>query len=98
MAERLSSSTAARLTAALDATEVVLARDGIELRHPSRFGVVVLDEGITDDERAPPALLDRLAFHVDLSAIRVVDIDAAEDARTGDDRGSAGATAGRWRR
>ena len=79
MAERLSSSTAARLTAALDATEVVLARDGIELRHPSRFGVVVLDEGITDDERAPPALLDRLAFHVDLSAIRGVDIDAAED-------------------
>jgi magnesium chelatase subunit D len=79
MAERLSSSTAARFTAALDAAEVVLARDGIELRHPSRFGVVVLDEGITDGERAPPALLDRLAFHVDLSAIRGVDIEAVEE-------------------
>ena len=78
MAERLSPSTAARFTAALDAGEVVLARDGIELRQPARLGVIALDEGMNAEERAPAALLDRLAFQLDLTAIRVADIDVAE--------------------
>jgi magnesium chelatase subunit D len=34
-----------------------------------------LDEGIADDERAPAALLDRLAFHLDLTDIRLRDAD-----------------------
>ena len=78
MAERLSPSTAARFTAALDAGEVVLARDGIELRQPARLGVIALDEGMNAEECAPAALLDRLAFQLDLTAIRVADIDVAE--------------------
>ena len=66
MAERLSAATAARLAAVLDTQEVALARDGLAMRHATRFGVIALDEGLADDERVAPALLDRLAFSIDL--------------------------------
>jgi magnesium chelatase subunit D len=66
MAERMDTALAARITSVLDAGEVVLERDGIASRTATRFGVVAVDEGISDDERPPPALLDRLAFVVDL--------------------------------
>ena len=69
MAERLSAATAARLGAVLDQGEVAIERDGFALRAPARFGVIALDEGIADGERPPGALLDRLAFHVDLSQV-----------------------------
>ena len=69
MAERLAPTTAARLGAVLDAGEVTLERDGIGLRLPARVGMVALDEGIGDDERPPAALLDRLAFRIDLGVI-----------------------------
>jgi magnesium chelatase subunit D len=67
MAERLTAQTAARLNAALDAGEVAMPREGVMLCHQARVGVVVLDEGIGEDEHAPVALLDRLAFLLDLS-------------------------------
>jgi len=66
MAERLTPATAARLAVVLDTQEVALARDGLATRHATRFGVIALDEGLADDERLAPALLDRLAFSVDL--------------------------------
>ncbi len=53
MAERIPGGLAARLAAALDGG-----------RGPA---LVALDEGASDDERTPPALLDRLAFHLDLT-------------------------------
>ena len=69
MSERLDSAAAARLTAVIDAGEVRLQRDGLALCTPTRFGVVALDEGIGDDEHPPPALLDRLGIHLDLTAL-----------------------------
>jgi Mg-chelatase subunit ChlI len=45
MAERLTSSAVARLTAVLDTGEVVVERDGIAARHAARLGVVAFDEG-----------------------------------------------------
>ena len=69
MAERLAAGTAARLCAVLDRGEVQLERDGLALRQPARLGVVALDEGIDDDEHAPAALADRLAFHLSLDAL-----------------------------
>ncbi len=69
MVERLPTAMAARLAAVLDAGEVALERDGIALRSPARLGVIALDEGISEDERPPTVLLDRLAFLVDLSGI-----------------------------
>jgi magnesium chelatase subunit D len=75
MAERLEPGIAARLAAALDAGEVAVERDGVALRLPARFGVVALDEGIEPEERVPAALLDRLAFHLDLSGIALGDAD-----------------------
>jgi magnesium chelatase subunit D len=74
MAERVSANVAARLTAVMDTGEVVLARDGIELRHATKFGVVMLDEGLDETERAPAALQDRLAFQLDLSRMTLRDI------------------------
>lgn len=69
MAERLSLATAARLTAVLDTGFVELQRDGIAMRLPAHLGVVLLDEGMADDERPPTALCDRVAFHLDLTGI-----------------------------
>ncbi len=54
MAERVLAGLAGRLALALDAGTVAL---------------VALDEGAAEDERAPPALLDRLVFHVKLSEV-----------------------------
>ena len=65
MAERIQSSTAVYVSAAMDSHEIAVERDGLSLRMPARFGVVALDEGI-EDEFAPPSLRDRLAFHLDL--------------------------------
>jgi magnesium chelatase subunit D len=73
MAERASPSTVAHLGAALDRGEVVLERDGLALRLRARIGVVAFDEGVTDEERAAPALADRLAFHLDLHRLTVRD-------------------------
>ena len=66
MAERVPLGTAARLAAVLDTQEVAIQRDGLALKLPARLGVVALDEGIGDDEAVATALLDRLAFLVQL--------------------------------
>ena len=88
MAERLSVATAARLAAVLDSGEVSVARAGFSVATASRLGVIALDESAHDDERLPPALTDRLAFRLDLSAIAMRDafdadaalpMDAADD-------------------
>ncbi|NEV65060.1 magnesium chelatase subunit D [Thiorhodococcus minor] len=71
MAERIAPGTAARLTMAFDSGEVVLERDGLTMRTPSKFAVVALDEGVGEDEGLLNALLDRLAFQLELSNIRV---------------------------
>ena len=74
MAERLTSATTVHVTAAMDAHETIVERDGLSLRMPARFGVIAMDEGL-DDEFAPAALRDRLAFHLDLNDISVRDAD-----------------------
>jgi magnesium chelatase subunit D len=66
MAERISGRMAGRLCAVLDSGVVILERDGFAARAPARIGMVALDEGIEAEERPPPALLERLAFWVDL--------------------------------
>jgi magnesium chelatase subunit D len=68
MAERLSSATTAHLTAAMDAGELSVERDGLSMRLATQFGVIALDEGL-EDEGASAALRDRLAFHLDLGEI-----------------------------
>ncbi|NEX15835.1 MAG: magnesium chelatase ATPase subunit D [Halochromatium sp.] len=90
MAERVSRSTAAYLSAALDNGEIQVERDGITARTPARIGVVALDEGANEEEQVPHTLLDRFAFLLDLSDIRyreamVADYDASqvESARQG---------------
>jgi magnesium chelatase subunit D len=88
MAERVSAATAARLAAVLDAREVVTEREGLKLRTSARLGVVALDEGADDGERPPPALLDRLAFHLDLSALGMREVEACASAAL-DDLGAA---------
>lgn len=86
MAERVARNTAAHLTATLDTGEVLLERDGLTARTPTRFGVVALDEGANDDEQVPHTLLDRFAMLLDLNQIALreatpSDIDSDEIAR-----------------
>ncbi|MGF1466618.1 MAG: magnesium chelatase subunit D [Sandaracinaceae bacterium] len=66
MAERIEASVLSHLGQALDRGEVALEREGLAEVVRCRVGVVALDEGI-DDEAAPSALADRLAFHLDLA-------------------------------
>ena len=77
MAERLERGTVARLTSSLDTGELALERDGLALRLSARFGLVLLDEGQTNDgqadETVSAALADRLAFRIDLSAVGLRD-------------------------
>jgi len=88
MAERLSSAAAVHVTSAMDAREIIVERDGLSLRLPARFGVVALDEGL-DDELAPAALRDRLAFQLDLNEISSRDADefVMDESRIGAARG-----------
>jgi magnesium chelatase subunit D len=74
MAERLSPGTTARVCAALDAGEVVVARDGFSCRSPARFAVLAVDESASEDEHVPPALLERLALVVDVASATVADM------------------------
>ncbi len=67
MAERMSKGTAARIAMVLDRGAVAVERDGLAIDMPARLGVVALDEGMVADERPPSALLDRLAFWLDLA-------------------------------
>jgi len=69
MAERLPAATAARLCSVMDTGEVRLERDGLTVQSPTRFGVVALDEGLSDDEALVIGLRDRLAFDIDLSQV-----------------------------
>jgi magnesium chelatase subunit D len=77
MAERMASATNVHVTAAMDARETRVERDGLSLKMPARFGVIALDEGL-DDEFAPAGLRDRLAFHLGLDDIALGDAEAFE--------------------
>lgn len=95
MAERVAPTAAARLCAALDSGETVLARDGLAGTRPARFGVVALDEGTGDDPPPPGGLLERLAFRIDLTGVApstAVLLAGADDERAlRDTRHAAGA-------
>jgi magnesium chelatase subunit D len=67
MAERVARNTAAHLSAALDTGEVLVERDGITARTPTRFGVIALDEGANEEEQVPDTLKDRFAVLLDLN-------------------------------
>ena len=67
MAERLTPHTAACLNAVLDTGEIVVEREGIAIHDQARVGIVAVDESMSDDERVPPSLMDRLALLVDLN-------------------------------
>ncbi len=69
MAERLTPSAAARMATVLDTGEVALERDGLTQRLRARIGVVALDERMDEDDPVAHALLDRVAFHLDLTAV-----------------------------
>jgi magnesium chelatase subunit D len=77
MAERLPPTTAAQVGGVLDSGEVRLERDGLTARLPSRIAVVALDEGIEDDERAPAALDERVAFRVGFGSRMMIDFTLA---------------------
>ncbi len=69
MAERVTSSVAARLAAAMDAGLVRTERDGVQRVDQTKWLLIVYDESLDDDERPPAALLDRVAFMIDLTLV-----------------------------
>jgi magnesium chelatase subunit D len=74
MAERLQPASAAIIAGALDTGRIAASRDAAGDATPARVAVVAQDEGIAPDERPPSALLERLAIHLDLSALTHRDI------------------------
>jgi magnesium chelatase subunit D len=88
MAERIGTGIAAKIAAALDHAEIRIEREGFSTLLPTRFGVVALDESAHEDESVPAALVERLAFLVDLGDLPLreaiepaPDRDAVEAAR-----------------
>ncbi|WP_299437525.1 magnesium chelatase subunit D [uncultured Rhodospira sp.] len=77
MAERLTPSFAAKVGLVIDQGAVRVERDGIAALTATRFGVVALDESVGPDEAPPDALLDRLAFLMELEGLRQRDIGEA---------------------
>ena len=82
MAERTRMSLAAQIASVIDERMLRIERDGISTRIPTRFGVIALDEGLTPEERVPDLIADRLAFKVDLTAIRLRDLEDAPLSRS----------------
>ncbi|MFO1123748.1 MAG: magnesium chelatase subunit D [Hyphomicrobiales bacterium] len=72
-AERLDADKAALVAAALDQGEIAVQRDGGASRHAARFALIACDEGMGDDEMVPPALAERLAFHLQLDGLSAFD-------------------------
>lgn len=64
MAERVEGQTIARIAAVLDQGAVKVAREGVAFAEATRFAVIALDEGASEEEQVAEALSDRLAFHV----------------------------------
>lgn len=64
MAERVEGQTIARIATVLDQGAVNVAREGVSFTEATRFAMIALDEGASDDEQVAEALSDRLAFHV----------------------------------
>ncbi|WP_293899360.1 magnesium chelatase subunit D [Phenylobacterium sp.] len=80
MAERIDAAAAARLAAALDHGEVIVERDGVALRLAARLGMIAYDEGLAPEEQPPAALVERLAFRIDLDVVASrTALDAAHD-------------------
>jgi magnesium chelatase subunit D len=74
MAERLAAMAVARITRVQDVGSVAVERAGLGLVLPARIGLIALDEGIAADERPPAPLMDRLAFHIDLTHVALADL------------------------
>ncbi|WP_448586470.1 magnesium chelatase subunit D [Thermaurantiacus sp.] len=66
-AERLAPALVAALAAVLDEGMVRIEREGLSATEPARIGLLLLDEG--EEETVAPALLDRVAFRVELDGI-----------------------------
>ena len=86
MAERAPRALSAHLSAALDNGAVAVERDGVSSRADARLAVVALDEGEEEGEAAAPALVERLAFDMDIGGLRpgpgpAMDVAAARAAR-----------------
>ncbi|WP_245297109.1 MULTISPECIES: magnesium chelatase subunit D [Rhodomicrobium] len=77
-AERLSPEHAARIASVHDRGEVPLERDGLTKRFSAWFGLVLLDEGLCEDEQAPASLTERIAMQVDLTPIRSGELGEAD--------------------
>lgn len=72
MAERLGEGLAARIAAVLDSGEAVAEREGLALRTATRFVLLLFDDSREEDEAVPPALAERAAFRIDLTAARLL--------------------------
>ena len=69
MAERAEETLVGRLSGALDIGRVRAEREGLSIDLPARIGLVALDESGAEEEGVAEALLDRLAFRLDLDGI-----------------------------
>ena len=74
MAERLPKEYSGHWCAALDSGKIHVARDGVTNTTNAAFTLIALDEGI-DEEAPPAALLERLAFNVQLDPISIHGVD-----------------------
>lgn len=70
MAECLTTSLGAQIAAVLDTGQVCIARDGVDANMAASVGIILLDEGASEEERAPDALSERCTFSIETKALR----------------------------
>jgi magnesium chelatase subunit D len=69
MAERVPAATAARLAQVMDAGAVRIERDGMALSECARFVLAALDESVEDEPPEARALIERVAFVLELEGV-----------------------------
>jgi magnesium chelatase subunit D len=72
MAECLTTNLGAQIAAVMDTGLIHIARDGVHASMNATFAIVLLDEGHSEEERAPDALSERCAFLIETSHLRIM--------------------------
>jgi magnesium chelatase subunit D len=72
MAECLTTSLGAQIAAVIDTGQIHIARDGVDASADASFSTILLDEGHSDEERAPDALSERCAFMIETKNLRIM--------------------------
>jgi magnesium chelatase subunit D len=72
MAERMEPAMAAQIAGIMDSGQMIVERDGLQLKANTRFSMIALDEARDDEPGIPLSLREQLAFELRLDEVSAV--------------------------